>query len=80
VRSNFIPKCRNRLNITLLVRPFLKDSKESYSIESKFRWDNISGATKAMDAKNNEELRKMNQKMDKVIEIWGMSIPLKIAA
>jgi hypothetical protein len=57
----------------------LKDSKEAYSIEAKWRGEALLGLNqpKKIEEKNNEELKKANQKLDKMINLWGISIPLK---
>jgi hypothetical protein len=54
----------------------LKDSKEAFSIETKFKYDSKFAKDKKPEEKNNDELKKVNQKLDKVIQIWGLSIPL----
>ena len=51
----------------------VKGSKEAYSIEAKFRWDS---QNKKVEEKQLDEQKKANVKLDKVINILGISIPL----
>ncbi|OWK37885.1 Phage tail protein [Fimbriiglobus ruber] len=55
----------------------LKGSKEAFSIEAKFNYDSKFGIQKKADEKNNEELKKINDKLNGIIRIWGVAIPLQ---
>ena len=55
----------------------LKDSKEAYSIEARWRTEAmLNPAGKKIEEKNNDELKKVNGKLEKMITIWGQNIPL----
>ncbi len=59
------------------VAAMTKGSKEAYSVEARFSWEGkMAAEKKKIEEKNNDELKKVNQKLDKVIQVWGMSIPL----
>ena len=61
------------------IKGSLLGSAEANSIVNKFKWESVNGTQKKADERNNEELKKMNGKLDKIIEVWGMAIPLKVA-
>ena len=71
---------KNEMRTDLKYKPVeaaVKGSKEDFSIQARFITDNLLGAGKKVEEKNNDELKKVNQKLDKVIKIFGGSLTLK---